>query len=63
MPFEKNHKLGAKPLNDEAFDRAPICFNVRKGVREKLKTVNRWKERLIECVDELIQESGQNDEA
>lgn len=59
MPFQKNHKLGAKPINDEPFDRNPVCFNVRKGVRAKLKAIPSWKERLREFVDQLIEESGQ----
>jgi len=55
MTFEKKHKLGARPLNDEPMDRSPVCFNVRLGVREKLKTVPDWKERLREFVDNLIE--------
>lgn len=54
MPFQKNHKLGAKPVSDEPMDRTPICFNVRTGVREKLKTIPDWKERFREYVDRLI---------
>ncbi|KAF3887393.1 MULTISPECIES: hypothetical protein [Nostocales] len=54
MPFQKKHQLGAKPLNDTPFDRTPVCFNVRVGVREKLKTIPDWKERLREFVDQLI---------
>jgi hypothetical protein len=54
MPFHKNHKLGAKPIGDEPMDRTPICFNVRTGVREKLKTIPDWKEQLREYVDRLI---------
>jgi len=45
MPFQKKHKLGAKPISDEPFDRKPVCFNVLEGVREKLKTVPESKER------------------
>jgi hypothetical protein len=56
MTFEKNHKLGALPLNDEPFDRSPVCFNVRKGVKEKLKTVPNWKERLRDYIDEMIEQ-------
>ncbi len=59
MPFQKKHKLGAKPLNDEPFERTPVCFNVKQGVREKLKAVPDWKERLREFVDQLIEKSGQ----
>lgn len=61
MPFHKQHKLGAKPLNNEPFDRTPVCFNVRQNVREKLKTVPDWKEKLREFVDYLIEKSGQTE--
>ncbi len=59
MPFQKQHKLGAKPLNDEPFDRTPVCFKVKQGVREKLKAVPNWKEQLREFVAHLIEKSGQ----
>jgi hypothetical protein len=58
MPFQKKNKLGAISLNEEPFDKSPVCFNVRKGVREKLKTVPGWQERLRHLVDELISEVG-----
>ncbi|WP_248277839.1 hypothetical protein [Brasilonema sp. UFV-L1] len=58
MPFQKNHKLGAQPLNEEPFDKTPVCFNVRKGVRNKLKAIPDWKERLRTFVDKLIEETG-----
>jgi hypothetical protein len=61
MPFQKNHKLGAKPIGDEPMDRTPICFNVRTGVREKLKTIPDWKERLREYVDRLIDGQTESD--
>jgi hypothetical protein len=35
-------------------DRSPVCFNVREGVREKLKTLPDWKERLREFLDSLL---------
>jgi hypothetical protein len=56
MPFEKKHKLGATPLNEEPFDRTPVCFNVKNGIRDKLKTVPNWKERLREYIDRLIED-------
>ncbi|MFH7026854.1 MAG: hypothetical protein ACHBN1_15940 [Heteroscytonema crispum UTEX LB 1556] len=59
MPFSKGHKKGARPLGDEPMDRTPVCFNVKEGVREKLKAVPNWKERLREFVEQLIEESGQ----
>jgi hypothetical protein len=56
MPFKKGNRLGFKPKNEEPFDQRPVCFNVRKGVREKLKAVSDWQERLREYVDNLIEE-------
>ncbi|WP_339381590.1 hypothetical protein [Brasilonema bromeliae] len=58
MPFQKKNKLGATSLNEEPFDKSPVCFNVRIGVKEKLKAVPDWKERLRKLVDELIEETG-----
>lgn len=58
MPFQKKHKLGALPFNEEPFDKSPVCFKVREGVREKLKAVPGWQERLREFVDELIESVG-----
>lgn len=58
MPFRKNNKLGAKSLNEKPFDKTPVCFNVREGIREKLKTIPDWKERLRKVIDEMIEESG-----
>lgn len=45
-----------QPKNQVAFDKVPIQFKVLPGVREKLKTVPDWQERLREFVNELIQE-------
>jgi hypothetical protein len=47
-------KLNKNPRLFRAGRSQPICFNVRVGVREKLKAVPDWKERLREFVDSLI---------
>jgi hypothetical protein len=52
MPFQKNHKLGF--TSDEPLDKDPVCFKVKPGVKDKLKAVPNWQERLRECVDQLI---------
>ena len=57
MPFRKGNTHGATPLNGEPLDRVPVCFNVKEGVREKLKAVPDWKERLREYIDALIEQS------
>jgi hypothetical protein len=58
MTFKKNHKLGALP-NEEPFDASPVCFKVKKGVKDKLKAVPDWQERLRETVDNLIESIGE----
>jgi hypothetical protein len=55
MPFQKKHKLGF--TSNQPFDKDPICFKVLPGVKEKLKTVPDWQERLREFVAKLIDET------
>jgi hypothetical protein len=62
MPFQKNHKLGAKPIGDEPLDSLPISFKGRKGQKDKLKAVPNWQERIRDYVDQLIEESLQKKE-
>ena len=52
MPFQKNNKLGF--TSKQPFDKDPVCFKVLPGVRDKLKAVPQWQQRLRELVDELI---------
>jgi hypothetical protein len=54
MPFQKNHKQGAKKILDETLDQQPICFKGREGQREKLKAVPNWQELLRDFVAQLI---------
>ncbi len=57
MPFQKNHKLGAKQLYSEPLDSQAIAFKGRMGQKEKLKTIPNWQERLRNYVDQLIAET------
>lgn len=52
MTFQKKHKLGF--TSNRPFDKDPVCFKVLPGVKDKLKAVPDWQERLREFVDELI---------
>jgi hypothetical protein len=56
MTFKKNHTQGF--TSDNPLDRSPVCFKVKPGVREKLKAIPRWQERLRVLVDLLIQDGG-----
>lgn len=56
MPFQKNHKLGAKKILKRPLDKEIIGFKGYEGQKEKLKTVPDWQERLREFVDKLIKD-------
>jgi hypothetical protein len=56
MPFQKNHKLGAKKILKRPLDKETIGFKGYEGQKEKLKTVPDWQERLREFVDQLIED-------
>ncbi|NJL65402.1 MAG: hypothetical protein HC903_31025 [Methylacidiphilales bacterium] len=49
-------RIKFQPTNKVAFDKVPVQFKVLPGVRDKLKTVPNWQERLREYVDRLIQD-------
>ena len=53
MPFQKDHKSGF--TSDDPLDKNPVCFKVKPGVRDKLKAVPDWQERLREMVDKIIE--------
>lgn len=48
-----------KPENQLAYDKDPVCFKARPGVKSKLKNVPDWQKRLRDYVDQLIAESEQ----
>ncbi|MBW4445991.1 MAG: hypothetical protein KME38_03680 [Spirirestis rafaelensis WJT71-NPBG6] len=55
MPFKKDNKLGF--TSSQPFDKNPVCFKVLPGIKDKLKAVPNWQERLRELVDRLIDEA------
>lgn len=50
-------KIKFPPKNQVAYDKVPVQFKVLPGVREKLKAVPDWQERLRDFVDRLIVEN------
>ncbi|MBW4672144.1 MAG: hypothetical protein KME60_33145 [Cyanomargarita calcarea GSE-NOS-MK-12-04C] len=50
------------PHNHVAYDKAPVQFKVLPGVREKLRTVPNWQERLRDFVEQLISEEPTHNE-
>lgn len=55
MPIQK-----FQPKEGEAYDKSPVQFKVRKGVREKLKTIPNWQDILRKYVDNLISNPPNN---
>lgn len=47
-----------KPDGREAYDKTPVQLKVRPGVRERLKTIDNWQERVRVFLDKLIEEDG-----
>ncbi|BAY48814.1 hypothetical protein SAMD00079811_64400 [Scytonema sp. HK-05] len=45
------------PFNEEPFDKSPLCVRVREGVKDKLKTIPNWQERLRNLIDEFIEDN------
>jgi hypothetical protein len=56
MQFEKGNKKGFKTANDVAYAKAPVQVKVLPGVREKLRLVPSWQDKLRRLIDQLIQE-------
>ncbi|KAB8334077.1 hypothetical protein SD80_006380 [Scytonema tolypothrichoides VB-61278] len=56
MPFQKNHKFGAKKKLLRPLDKEVIAFRGYEGQKNKLRSVPDWQERLREFVDDLIGE-------
>lgn len=60
MPFQKNNQFRMRPYGETPMDKQPLCLKVPIGVKEQLKTIPNWQERLRKFIDELIAESQQN---
>jgi hypothetical protein len=62
LAFNVKHKGNPnkdwKPNNRKAYDRTPVQVKVLPGVRERLKTVDDWQNKLRRFIDELIEEDG-----
>jgi hypothetical protein len=53
-----NPKSDWKPENQVAYDPSPVCVKVLPGVREQLKAVDDWQNKIRKCIDKLIEEEG-----
>jgi hypothetical protein len=46
------------PDNHVAYDKTPVQLKVMPGVRERLKTVENWQNKVRRFIDELLAEQG-----
>jgi hypothetical protein len=44
------------PDNNVAYDRTPVQLKVLPGVRERLKTIDGWQDKIRKLIDQLIEE-------
>jgi hypothetical protein len=56
MQFEKGNKIGFKPANAVAYDKTPVQVKVLPGVRQRLKAIDDWQNKLRRLIDALIEE-------
>lgn len=54
MRFQKNHKLGFTSL--DPLDPTALSIKVKPGVREKLRQIPDWQDKLRESINLLISE-------
>jgi len=45
-----------KPNNKVAFDKTAVMFKVLPGIRDKLKNIPKWQDKLRDFVDDLIKD-------
>ena len=51
MPFEKNNKLGFTAKDSPPLDKLPLSIKLRSGVRDKIKTIPDWQDRLRDLIE------------
>ena len=43
---------------DGPYDKVPVQLKVKPGVRERLKTVSDWQNKLRKVIDQILAEEG-----
>lgn len=43
-----------KPNGREPYDPSPVCVKVLPGVREQLKSISDWQNKLRSAIDQII---------
>lgn len=66
MPFQKKNDLGFKPKGEEKLDPKALQVKVKPGIRERLKQIPNWQDRMREKIAQWLEEwesekCGQNE--
>ena len=51
MPFQKGHKLGFCPTEDEPLDTLPLSLKLRLGIRDRVRQVSGWQTELRAVIE------------
>ena len=54
MPFKKNNKLGF--VSDNPLDKTPLTIKLRLGIREKIKSIPNWQDKLRDLLEEWVKQ-------
>lgn len=50
----KDTKFGKQSNLKEEMDDRPLCLRVRKGLREDLRHIDGWQDKLRDIIDEWV---------
>jgi hypothetical protein len=56
MTFKKKHKLGFLPENDIPLDRLPVSIKLRLGVRDKVRSIPDWQNKLRGLIEQWVED-------
>ena len=62
MTFKKNHKLGFLPENDIPLDRLPLSIKLKLGIRDKVRSIPDWQDRLRAMIEQWVESELDLDE-
>ena len=62
MTFRKNNEYRAEPIGEKALDPRPVCFKIDTELKDRLKSIPGWQQKLRDALPDLISrwsESGE----
>lgn len=56
MPFQKDNKLGFKPIGKKPLDPVSLQLKLRSGVRERIKAIPGWQSLVRDLLEAWVEE-------